>query len=113
MYTKEDFNKDFEQIKETLKNIDYSKLRNDGRESIKLATEEFKNLYSKITDLLVNNQITKEEFNEYKNTLFEYFKSFDSEELLKSINDGIENILVGAKEVFSTVKESISNIFNK
>ena len=51
MYTKEDFNKDFEQIKETLKNIDFTKVATEGKENIKLATDEFKNLYNKITDI--------------------------------------------------------------
>lgn len=113
MYTKEDFNKDFEQIKETLKNIDFTKVATEGKENIKLATDEFKNLYNKITDLLANKQISNEEFNEYKNTLLNYFKGFNSEELLNNINEGLKNVIEGAKTVISDAKDALSSFFKK
>lgn len=101
MYNKEDFQKDFNELKEILKSID---LNND---EIKKLKEDVKNIIEKLKQALKNKDITKEEFKEYFEKIKTLLKNkFDDkffESLDKNISNGFEKIIICGKNLLNKI----------
>ncbi|CAM3263321.1 hypothetical protein STFE110948_07100 [Streptobacillus felis] len=86
MYSLEDFNKDFEQVKETLKGVDV----NTGMDLVK---SNLGNFTDKLNGLFNENQITKEELSTYLEKIKEFAKQYLGEEVVNGITAKLEGAL--------------------
>ncbi|WP_156299502.1 hypothetical protein [Streptobacillus canis] len=86
MYSLDDFNKDFEQIKEVVNGADLS----NGLDLVKSNLGDFT---TKLNGLFEDNQITKEELTTYVDKIKEFAKQYLGEEAISGLTAKLEEAL--------------------